>query len=682
MDLRSMVSLLGGAVFMLLPSYLAIGANGHGSQVIAIAYMPLALLFTRKILKGPRRPSMAAFLAVVLGFQMLRGHIQISYYTYLLVGILFVYEAVHRLRSGEGRTAFVNGLYIAGACIAAAGIAAVLVLPVREYAAYSIRGGAGGGGLDYGYATGWSLHPKEMLTFLFPWAYGFGKASYWGEMPFTDYPNYIGVPTFVFSVIALFYVENRWKWFFILIAAIATILSFGRFFPILYGPMFRFFPYFNRFRVPVMILIVQQLAFISLMGLGLEEFLRRNEKGNLPSALSAKGMKWVLVAGAVALIVTLVAARSIRESLVRDIVSTQKVSRGWVEFAAGTAASDLSMRILLYVATAFVLFFASSKRMLSNTLVVLVALIALVDIWTVDRPVVHPERTWRADEQRIIRANEEKEEFMQADPAVDFLRSDTSYFRILPVPAAPVGRWSYSTQPFSENRFMIFRLFSLGGYHAAKLRNYQDIIEVMFGSFNEGVVPINILNMLNAKYIVSYFPLFDENSIFPLVWGDENVFIYENLKAMPRVTLLGRYRVLPRERVIDKLVSLEFDPSEEVILEREPVIAPVTAEGSSAEIIDYGLNGITLRAHIEEPCIMLFSEIDYPSWKASVDGMRTEILTADYCLRAIPLAAGDHEIVFRFSSDILRISLIISIVTFAFTLAVPIIERLSTSQKG
>ena len=271
---------------------------------------------------------------------------------------------------------------------------------------------------------------------------------------------------------------------------------------------------------------------------------------------------------------------------------------------------------------------------------------------------------------------------MRPDAAIRFLESDESIFRIFPAPAAPPGRWSYSTPPFSENKFMIFRIFSLGGYHAAKLKNYQDIIDLMFARFNRGLVPINILNMLNAKYILSSYRLFGDDSPFPLVFQEENSYIYENKGALPRAALVGSYRVLPRERIPEMLLSREFDPASSVLLEHEPGIAPGSTEGSSIEITDYQLNRIELRARVKEPCLLLLSEIDYPSWGASVDGEPVEILTANYCLRAIPLRPGASEIVFRFGSKVLNKALIISVVTFVIVLAVPVVFRQAAAEKG
>ncbi|MCK4350921.1 MAG: hypothetical protein KAX13_08685, partial [Candidatus Krumholzibacteria bacterium] len=570
-----------------------------------------------------------------------------------------------------------------GAFIAAIGIAAVLIFPVREYAALSIRGG-GESGLDYGYATGWSLHPKEMLTFLFPWSYGYGKATYWGMMPFTDYPNYLGVLTIFFSGVSLFLVKNRWKWFFLTIVLLSTLLSFGRFFPLFYNLMFKFFPYFDKFRVPVMILIVQQLALVTMMGLGLEEYLRRYSSGDLPEFLETKRLKWVLVLGAAVVIITLVAGGAIRDGIVRGITSSGRLQGEAAQNGAQAASSDLPLRILLYLVVPFVLLLASSRKMLTNTIVLLLAIVALLDLVLVDQPIVHPERTWTRNDDgyRIIRGTDAREDFMRPDPAITYLKGDGSYFRVFPAPAARPGQWTYSTQPFSENRFMIHRIFSLGGYHAAKMKSYQQVVDVMFSSFNRGVVPLNILNMLNAKYILSYFPLFEESSSFPLVWNEGNTYIYENPYALDRVTLVDGFRVMPREQMLQGILSRDFDPGRELFLDKDPSFDAVSAEGSSAEIVEYGLNRIVVDARIEKPCFLLLSEIMSPSWKAHIDGVETEVLSADFCLRAVPLGPGRHKVVFSYFSHVLNISVIVSIVVFGVAVLVPVVSRIIMAKKG
>jgi len=682
LGVRSSVSMMAGAVFMLMPNYLAIGGNGHGSQACAIAYMPYALMFARNIVRGHKRLSMAAFLGITLGFQLLRGHVQISYYTYLLLGFLFLFEAVYMLKDGKRKDTLVVLGFYAIAFILALSIAAVLILPVREYAPLSIRGAGDSGGLDYNYATGWSLHPKEMLTFIFAWAFGFGKATYFGKMPFTDYPNYLGVCTVIFSITAAFLVRNRWKWFLILSAAICTVISFGRFFPLFYNFMFHYIPYFNKFRVPVMILIVQQLAVVLLMGMGLEELLNLTSSGKLPAWLRGRSLKWAMLAGGVLFVMVLLMKGGIEDGVARSMIDSGRVNRQFAGLGAGAFANDLLKTILILAAVTAALYLSSINRIGTGALIVFFMLVSLLDMFMVSRPILHPESTWRAEGYRIIKPASEREEFEKPGEVIGFLKRDPSLFRIFPVPAAPVGRWSYSTPPYSDNSYMISRIYSLGGYHAAKLKNYQDVIDVMFSSFNMGRIPVQILNMLNAKYLVSRFKMFKDDSPYPLEWQGRDNFVYRNTGVLPRVYLVDRFRVMTGEKALRTLLSQSFDPSREVLLLEEPATAVESAEGSHAEITEYSLNALSIDAHIEKACILVLSEIDYPDWKAEVDGVETEIHTANYCLRALVLSPGDHRIRFLISSGTLKLSLILSVISFAVAVAIPTGSLLFRERKG
>ncbi|MCK4236448.1 MAG: hypothetical protein KAX38_04965, partial [Candidatus Krumholzibacteria bacterium] len=619
---------------------------------------------------------------------MLRGHIQISYYTYLLIGFLFVFESIHLVRKGDSVSVLKNLAFVAAAFIVAVGIAAVLVFPVREYASLSIRGGGGEGGLDYGYATSWSLHPREMLTFIFPWAFGFGKVTYFGSMPFTDFPNYLGVLTIFFSVVAIFLVRDRWKWFLLITAVLSTLISFGKYYPVLYDPLFKLLPYFNKFRVPVMILIVQQLVFVILMALGIEEYLRRLREGKLPPVLSPGIMKWFVVGGTVVFVLLLLGGEGIGKSFSDKLVShfnltRRQFSRELIELGATAYTFDLLRTVFLFVAIAFAIFISSLKRVMPGILILVLAVIGFFDLFTVSQPVLHPESAWGADGYRIIRETKDRDDYMKPDRTINFLKSDPGFFRIFPAPDRRLlGRWSHSTAPFSDNRFMISRIFSLGGYHAAKLKVYQDVMDRMFASFNRGVVPVNILNMLNTKYIVSTGSLFTEGSPYTVVRQDGEACIYKNDGFLPRVFFVDRFRVLPHGEILELLLSPDFDPSSEVLLEKHPAVELESSEGSHAEIVDYKLNSIDISAHVERPCILVLSEIAYPDWKVEVDGDEAEILTADYCLRAVSLQPGDHEIRFRFSSGILRISLIISIAAFVAAVAAAVCHRFFFEGRG
>ncbi|MDD3643092.1 MAG: hypothetical protein PHQ19_06495, partial [Candidatus Krumholzibacteria bacterium] len=413
-DVRPSVSLLAGALFMIMPNFVAAGANGHGSQASAVAWMPLALLFARGVFRAGRRVRSAALLAVVLGMQTLRGHIQISYYTFLLIGLLLIFEAAALAREGRRREAAAGLGLIAASLLVATGIAAVLILPVRQYAAWSIRGGGEGGGLDYGYATGWSLHPKEILTFVFPWAFGYGKATYWGTMPFTDYPNYLGIPAAAFAIAGAVAVRGRHGWFLVATALAATLIAFGRHFPVLYDPLFRFLPWFDKFRVPVMILIVQQLAVTVLAAMGLERFLRAAGEGR-PGLLGPRTLRWVVIGCAALLVLSLVGSEAVRSGVLGGGAARGRVRGEWLQAAADGYAGDLVRTLLVLTLTAAVAYLAAARRLRAGPALAALAVIAIADLFTVDAAIVRPERTWRAQDDRLIRPAGTREDLISPD---------------------------------------------------------------------------------------------------------------------------------------------------------------------------------------------------------------------------------------------------------------------------
>jgi hypothetical protein len=173
-------------------------------------------------------------------------------------------------------------------------ISAVLYVPAHDYAQHSIRGASVSGGLDYAYATSWSLHPAEMLTFLFPYSFGFGKDLYVGFMPFTDYPNYVGFVVLAGAVAAMAMVRSRFVWFLFFVVVVSTVVSFGRFFPVLYDPLFKYLPFFNKFRVPVMVLIVQQFALVLMFGIGLGAVLRADPETGKRNAVAGLAVAFLI----------------------------------------------------------------------------------------------------------------------------------------------------------------------------------------------------------------------------------------------------------------------------------------------------------------------------------------------------------------------------------------------------
>ncbi len=669
-------AMTAGAAMMWMPNLVAVGAYGHGSQAIASAWIPLALLFTDRVRRGVAPVSNAAALALVLGLSLLRAHLQIAYYTFLLVGMHWFYFSVAglvdawrrrgaseslapRWRTGAWTPARAarEALEAAGVVAVVTGLAlaigAVLHVPVHEYARYSIRG-ASGGGLDYGYATSWSLHPAEMLTFVLPYAFGFGKDLYFGHMPFTDYPNYLGILVVLCAVWAGVRARSRFVGFLVAVSVFTTFVSFGRFLPVVYDPMFQWMPYFDKFRVPVMILIVQQICVVTLAGIGLDALLREApERGR---RVAVWGLTATFVVFMLVVLTQGVWTGEFASSVARRIRSVADPQQKlMVARVAGTYMRNDLMRLALVLAGAFTVLFVHFNTWRGRRPVAAAALLAalvLFDFHLVDRNIIHPEKFRHVDAWRIVYDRSEVRDWEEPDSVVTFLQHQDGPFRVLPVdaPQRPFGAM------FASNRYMIFGIGSVGGYHAAKLAHYDTYLRVMGAMLVRG--RLELADLLNARWIVAGAPL-------PAAWpGLEEAWtgrdgegravrIYENARAMPRAWVTGRYRVAQGEDALRMLVG-GIDVRREVVLDRRPGAKVDPNATGEAEIVDWGIHRIDVRVRTDAPAILVTSEVYYPEWRVTVDGQAAELLRADTILRAVAVPAGEHEVVFTYAGHAVR----------------------------
>src|SRR2546425_481502 len=214
-------------------------SNGHGSQLVDSAYLPLLMWLAARWMRAGRLSDLA-WLSLAGGFQLLRGHVQICFYTWLAVALYVLVEwAAAFRRPGALRPLSLRAAAVACAALLAFGISGFYSLPLRDYARWSIRGGGEGGGVGFEYATSWSLGPIELPTLVVPGWMGFGGQTYWGTMPFTDYPNaYLGMVAVLLMIPAFVSAapeeQATPRMFALLLGVLAILISFGRHFP-LYG---------------------------------------------------------------------------------------------------------------------------------------------------------------------------------------------------------------------------------------------------------------------------------------------------------------------------------------------------------------------------------------------------------------------------------------------------------------
>jgi len=253
------IAFISGLLWMLNPFLITMIVFGHGSQMMTAAFFPITLYLLLKLKDEQSIYSMLLF-ALALGLQLQRAHVQIAYYACMLLGFFFIYS-FYQNRSKKYATLFFSGIVIAFL------IASHIYLPSLDYREISIRSSDMG---SFAYATNWSMNPKELLTYIMPNYYGFGGSTYEGFMPFTDFPNYVGLLVIIFAFLSLRKVDYI-RAFFWIVLIISILLSFGKYFEIFYQFFYNYLPFFNSFRVPSMILILSNFCIYILSAFGLKD---------------------------------------------------------------------------------------------------------------------------------------------------------------------------------------------------------------------------------------------------------------------------------------------------------------------------------------------------------------------------------------------------------------------------
>jgi hypothetical protein len=238
------------------------------------------------------------------------------------------------------------------------------------------------------------------------------------------------------------------------------------------------------------------------------------------------------------------------------------------------------------------------------------------------------------------------------DDTVDFLAQagPPGSFRILPI------------EEFQSNRFATFGIASLGGYHAAKPQLIQDL----FGRhFDENAY---WMRLLNVRYVVAREPYQQVPPMLKVVHEGSSQ-VLEFGAALPRVTVLGRYRVMPEAAIFDSTAAGVIDNGAFTLLESDPHLALGPVEGARVTLDSYRLNDVALTVETPGPALVRLADLWYPDWVATVDGRETPILKADALLRAVAVPAGRHRVEFHFRSKAVRNGLALSIASLIVVLA-------------
>jgi hypothetical protein len=627
---------LGGVCFSLSTYMVSITAADHGGKLYSASYIPLVLLVGERML-GRSSWMWTGLAGLSIGLMLRAKHPQIAYYGLLALMLLFLFT-LPTIRRNHGYWGMGKSFAKLGAALALAFlIATPLLLPAHEYAPFSIRGVGSGGGLSYEYATQWSFHPMESITFLVPGFLGFGGSSYWGHMPFTDAPNYFGVLLFGLAVLGAFATARRLETRYLLALIILSwMVSLGRYFPILYNILFDYFPQFNRFRVPVLILVLFQTGVVALAARGIQAVVDPQQRlaRRWAIALIAVGIVLLLLAASASSIVEGV-QRPGEENLPPRVASAIHAER------EGLLTRD-SVRSAAFLVAAGALVLAWPRFRLSArwALPALLTLLAVADLWGVSARLVHP-RASRDDVRRVL----------QATPAEKWLAAGDGLFRILPL-----------AEKAQSNRYMAHDISSVTGYYPAKMARYDQLIQ------QHGLENIAVLRMLNTRYIVAPRQLRTEQLREVGSFGREH--LYEIPGSLPRAWFVADWDVVSETEALDRVLATTFRPDSVALLEIDPMIQ----SGGQARVISITRvtpERIEVAVDAGDDALLVLSEIFYePGWKVQVDEQEAEVLRADYLLCAAVVSEGSGKVTFYYESSAEKMSEMMSIWGWVLIIAI------------
>jgi hypothetical protein len=655
--------------------------TGHNTKIAVIAFFPYIFYCIERLRE--RFSWILAFLLVLLiHFSYMPSHVQMIFYVYLAVGTYLLFMLIRsflvkRQADEAGAESPWKGILRAGIVFALASALAFSMdadkyLSVWEYGSYSIRGSNPivntnqapdsktiQGGLDYDYATSWSFAPGEMMTWLVPSWYGFGldkykglftnnqeqvENFYSGPMPFTHAPQYMGL---IVLLLALYgFARNRkdpFVQYMGVMIVISLLISFGREFPVIYDLMYKFFPMFNKFRIPSMILVLIQIFVPVLAAYGVASIIR--ERHELHGPQLEKRKKSILLSFAVVAGFFVVLALTFESFVTRQAIQNafasygsyglprdkiydpffQQIQPQVIKEITATlvdrATSDIYMAIgLLVVSFGAVYYFMQGKLKLA-TFAMILTLVIGTDLWRVDaKPEQFHERTIN---QRIFTTPE----------YAKYLQRDSTNFRVLEFKDG---------QPQYNNMFAYWRIQNAYGYQGAKMRAYQDVADVV------GLRNPLLWSLMNVKYILSAAP--DSTLGLGLVYNGPDMKIYGNPFSLPRAFFVNRYEVADGITTLNKIASMSFNPTDVLYFQEDPKLSVEAPHpGAKAEFTRYSIHELDLTTTTAGNNLLFFSETYYPvGWKAFIDGKETPIYRANYLFRAIAVPTGVHKVEMKF----------------------------------
>ncbi|HEX8023617.1 hypothetical protein [Mucilaginibacter sp.] len=638
---------------------------GHANQAFAIAFFGPILAGILLTLRGKHLLGFSVT-AFFLALEIRANHVQMTYYLMLALLIMVGIELYHAIKN-KTLSSFLKSLaYIAGATLLAVAVNASMLWSTYSYGNDSIRGQSNltrqssepSNGLAKDYAFQWSQGVGECITFLIPNAYGGGEQGstdpdshvvkvlsasgadpnqvlgisanylplYWGNKPFTAGPFYFGAVICLLFVWGLMIVKNRIKWWLLGAVLLTTLLSFGKNWPFLSDLFFNYFPLYNKFRAVDSLLAIVGFCFPILAVLAVNEAIVNEDKANLFKKLKIA----FYITGGIVLIVaavpSLLLSFSVSEQQAGVIAQvgqalktdSSAITRALIADRESVAQAD-AIRSLIFIVLAFGAAWAFLKNKINPTVLSLAFLaLILVDLWTIDKRYLNHD-SFRPKQENETPQPREVDQFIMKDTDPDFKVFDT-------------------TQELKGDGLTPFFYKSLGGYSAARLKRWEELIDNQFTkSINH-----DVLDMMNVKYIISSDP------------KSQNVGMQKNETACGHAWFVKSIKYA--DNADQEMVAISsFTPKDEAIVDKqyksvidEKTLGAGAGEGK-IELTSYSPDYMVYQSGSTASQIAVFSEVYYnKGWKMYIDGVEKPYFRADYLLRAAQIPVGNHKIEFIF----------------------------------
>jgi len=654
---------IAGAVAFAFSSYLfIIFEAGHNSKAHAIGYMAPVLAGIILTYRG-RYLAGGIMAAIFLSLELLTNHLQITYYLMMIAGIYVIAELVSSIKEKQ----FHVFAKASGVLIIASGLALATnitsIWATYEYGKDTIRGKTEltteksnrTSGLDKDYATGWSYGKLETFTMLIPNFNGGSSQGaltessnvykalqennidntqaknvikamplYWGTQPGVAGPVYIGSIIMFLFVFALFIVDNKFKWWLLAATILSILLAWGKNFMPFTDFFLHYVPGYNKFRAVSMTLVIAELCIPLLAILGLQKAF----SGGMDKKKLTKYLYYSLgITGGISLFFA-VAGNSIFDFISPSDEQYKSYFPDWLITALRQDRASLlsadAFRSLVFILLAGGAIMAMINNVIKKPVYIYTALILLIlfDMWTVNRRYLNSES--------FVRKSVDAVPFQPSATDQLIMKDKDPNFRVF---NQTVGN------PYADASTSYFHK-SLGGYHGAKLRRYQELIDHHLSKGN-----MNVFNMLNTKYFI----VSDQKG------GPPQMQI--NMEAMGNGWFVNDARMVNNaDEEINALT--DFVPAETAIYDKrfeEQVKGHIISKDTLATIVltDYKPNHLIYKTQTGSEQLAVFSEIYYDKgWNAYVDGKPAPYFRANYVLRAMIVPVGIHTIEFKFEPKV------------------------------